>query len=153
MDLLLKLKMDECKDNKCPFLLGVKLGDFGSFPLVDSLLYRKLVGSLLYITHSRPDLDYAMFFVSRYMQEPHEIHWKAAKRILHCVQGTKHFGIHYATRSLRELVGLPYSDWDGDSIDKKFMLALHLKLSNYGLGRIRKGSCSMKNYTSTPQVI
>ena len=51
-DLLLNLKMVECKESKCPFLLGIKLGDFGSSPLVDSSLYRQLVGSLLYLTLS-----------------------------------------------------------------------------------------------------
>ena len=44
-DLLLKFKMAECKIAKCPFLSGVKRGDFGSSPLVDNSLYRQLVGS------------------------------------------------------------------------------------------------------------
>ena len=63
------------------------------------------------------------------MQEPHEIHWKDAKRILHYVQGTKHFEIHYASSSLLELVGFTNFDWVGDPIDRKstssyvFMLA------------------------------
>ena len=51
-DRLLKFKMVECKAAKCPFLLGIKLGEFGESPLVDSSLYRPLVGSLLYIIHS-----------------------------------------------------------------------------------------------------
>ena len=52
------------------------------------------------------------------MQENHEIHWKADKMILHYVQGTKHFWIHYAASSPLELVGFTDSDWDGDSIDR-----------------------------------
>ena len=51
-DLLLNLNMVECKESKFPFLSGVKLGEFGSSPLVDNSLYRQLVGSLLYLTHS-----------------------------------------------------------------------------------------------------
>ena len=39
-DLLLKFKMVECKATKCPFLLGIKLGEFGESPLVDNSLYR-----------------------------------------------------------------------------------------------------------------
>ena len=56
------------------------------------------------------------FFV-RYMKDYHEIHWKAAKRILHYVQGTKHFEIHYAATSPLELVGFTDSDCDRDSTD------------------------------------
>ena len=73
-NLLLNFKMDECKVTKCPFHLGLKLCDFCSFPLVDKSFYTQLVGTLLYLTHSRPDLDYVVGFVARYMQEPHDIH-------------------------------------------------------------------------------
>jgi hypothetical protein len=91
--------MTDCKSSPTPFLSGVKLEDGEETPLVDNTLYRQLVGSLLYLTHSRPDLSYAVGVVSRFMQEPHELHWKDAKRILRYVQGTITFGIHYATNS------------------------------------------------------
>ena len=69
--------------------------------------------------HSQHCLDYEVGVVARYIQEPHEIHWKDAKRILHYVQGTKHFGIHYVASSPIELVGFIDSDSAGDSIDRK----------------------------------
>jgi hypothetical protein len=77
--------MTDCKSAPTPFLSGVKLEDGGETPLVDSTLYRQLVGILLYLTHSRPDLSYEVGAVSRFMQESHELHWKAAKRILRYV--------------------------------------------------------------------
>eukprot|EP00253_Pinus_taeda_P032902 PITA_32902 len=78
-----------------------------------------LVGSLLYLTHSRPDLSYAVGAVSRYMQEPHELHWNAAKHILRYVQGTITYGIHYAANCSLNLIGFTDSDWAGDTIDRK----------------------------------
>ena len=66
-NMLLKFKMVECNAAKCPFLSRIKLGDFGASPLVDSSLYRQLVGSLMYLTHSRPDLDYAVGVAEIYM--------------------------------------------------------------------------------------
>jgi hypothetical protein len=84
-DLLERFHMTDCKSAPTPFLSGVKLEDGGETPLVDSTLYRQLVGSLLYLTHSRPDLSYAVGAVSRFMQEPHELHWKDAKHILQYV--------------------------------------------------------------------
>ena len=118
LDLLLKFNIAECKASKFPFLSGIKLGEIGDSPLVDSSLYRQLVGSLLYITHSRTDLAYVLSVVARYMQKPHYIHWKESNRILQYVQGTKNFGVHYVASSPLELVGFFDSDWDGDPNDR-----------------------------------
>ena len=74
--------MVECKEAKFPFLSGIKLGEFGDSPFVDCSLYRQLVGSLLYLTHTRPDLAYIISDIEMYMQKKHDIHWKEAKRII-----------------------------------------------------------------------
>jgi hypothetical protein len=105
-DLLERFHMTDCKSSPTPFLSGLKLEDGGETPMVDSTLYIKLVGNLLYLTHSRPDLSYAVGAVSKFMQEMHELHWKATKCILRYVQGTITFGIHYATDSTLDLMGL-----------------------------------------------
>jgi hypothetical protein len=76
------------KPSLSPFQSGVKLSATCTSPEVDATLYRQLVGSLLYLTHTRPDLSFAVGLVARYMQTPHESHWKATKRILRYVCGT-----------------------------------------------------------------
>ena len=86
---------------------------------MDCIIYRQLIGSLLYLTHSRPDICYAVNAISRYMQKPHDIHWKESKRILQYIQGTRTYNIDYATDFELELVGYTDSDWVGDSIDWK----------------------------------
>jgi hypothetical protein len=91
-DLLEIFYMIDCKSAPTPFLSGVRLEDGGDTPLVDNKLYKHLVGSLLYLTLSRPDLSYVVGAISRFMQEPHELHWKAAKRILRYVHGTTPLG-------------------------------------------------------------
>ena len=111
--------MTDCKSAPTPFLSGFKLKDGEETPLVDRTLYRKLVGSLLYLTHTRPDLSYAVGAVSKFMQEPHELHWKVAKCILRYVQRTITFEIHYAVYSTLDLIGFTDSDWVGDNIDCK----------------------------------
>jgi hypothetical protein len=84
-DLLERFHMTDCKSAPTPFLSGVKHEDGGETPLVDITLYRQLVGSLLYLTHSRPDLSYVVGTFSRFMHESHELHWKYAKCILRYV--------------------------------------------------------------------
>ena len=66
--------MEYCKPIPSPFQSGVKLFSTCTSPEVDATLYRQLVGHLLCLTHSRPDLSFAVGHVSRYMQTPHEIH-------------------------------------------------------------------------------
>jgi hypothetical protein len=81
-DLLEIFHMTDCKFSLTLFLSGVKLEDGGETPPVDNTLYRQLVGSMLYLTHSIPDLSNAVGTVSKFMQESHEIHCKDTKRIL-----------------------------------------------------------------------
>ena len=105
------------KPNKTPFLSGVKLEEAGS-PTVNNTLYRQLIGCLLYLTHTRPNISYVVSVASIYMDQPHEIHWRAAKRILNCVQGTRTHGIFYKAKSALDLIGFTDSDWAVDSTDR-----------------------------------
>jgi hypothetical protein len=102
--------MTDCKSALTPFLSGVKLEDGRETPLVYNTLSRQLVGSLLYLTHSRTDLSYLVGAISRFMQEPFELHWKVSNRILRYVQGTITFGIHYAIDSTLYLIRFTDSD-------------------------------------------
>ena len=85
LDFLNKFNMKYCKPSKTPFLSVVKLEEADSSPMVNNTLYRQLIGCLLYLTYTRPDISYALSVASRYMDQPHEIHWRAAKRILNFV--------------------------------------------------------------------
>ena len=70
------------------------------------------------MTHSRPDLSFAVGRVARYMQT-HESHWKAAKIILQYIRGTIQFGIHYSTGGEPLLVGFTDLYWVDDPDDRK----------------------------------
>ena len=87
--------MSDCKAASTPFLSSVRLEANCSTPLIDATLYRELVGSIIYLIHTCPNISCAIAMVSHFMQEPHELHWKVAKCILHYIQGTHTHGIHY----------------------------------------------------------
>ena len=74
--------MAECKASSFPFLSGINLEEGKNTPPMDCTIYRQLIGSLLYLTHSRPDLCNVLNVVSRYMQDPHVLQWEESKRIL-----------------------------------------------------------------------
>eukprot|EP00253_Pinus_taeda_P015456 PITA_15456 len=118
-DILRHFHMEDCKPAPSPFQSGVKLSASCTSPEVDATLYRQLVGKLLYLTHTRPDLSFVVGLVARFMQNPSESHWKAAKRILRYVRGTVQFGIHYSAKAAPLLVGFTDSDWAGDPDDRK----------------------------------
>jgi hypothetical protein len=81
-------------------------------------LYSRLIGSLLYLTHTWPDISFVVGIFARYMQTPHEIHWKATKRILQYVWGILQW-IHYSSGGTLLLVGFTDSDWADDTDDWK----------------------------------
>eukprot|EP00253_Pinus_taeda_P027048 PITA_27048 len=118
-DILRHFHMEDCTPAPSPFQSGVKLSVSCTSPEVDATLYGQLVGKLLYLTHTRPDLSFVVGLVARFMQNPRESHWKSPKRILRYVRGTVHFGIHYSAKAAPLLVGFTDSDWAGDPDDRK----------------------------------
>lgn len=91
--LLTKFKMDECKAAFVPLQQNRKFQVDGGLKYADATLYIQLVGSLIYLTTTRPDLAYAMSVLSYFMTRPHENHWIAVKGVLRYLQGTSNFGI------------------------------------------------------------
>ena len=65
---------------------------------VDQTKYRGLIGSLLYLTASRPEIMFAICLCARYQANPKESHFKAAKRILKYLKGTTNVGLWYPSR-------------------------------------------------------
>jgi hypothetical protein len=114
-----RFHMDDCKPTTSPFQFGVKISATCTSFEVDATLYRQLVGSLLYLNHTHPNLSFDVGLVSQYMQTPHESHWKVAKRILLYVRGTIHFRIHCSSGGTPLLVGFTNSEWVSDPDDRK----------------------------------
>ncbi|XP_074267354.1 secreted RxLR effector protein 161-like [Silene latifolia] len=78
--------------------------------------YRGIVGCLLYLTASRLDLMFSVSLLSRFMQNPSQLHYTAAKRVLRYIRGSTHLGLWYKPTQNSEFVGYTDSDWGG-SID------------------------------------
>ena len=116
-DLLACFHMSDCKPGPTPFQSGVKLNVECTTPFVDATLYPQLVGSLIYLTHNRPYVSFVVSIVSRSMQQPHEIHWQEANRILIYLQGALYYGVFYSSSATVLLSGYTDSNQEGDSYD------------------------------------
>ncbi|KAJ9536065.1 hypothetical protein OSB04_un000768 [Centaurea solstitialis] len=86
---------------------------------VDVTLYRGMIGSLLYLTASRPDIMYSTCLCARYQAEPKESHLTAVKRIFRYLKGTPNLGLWYSKDSRFDLTAYSDSDFAGCKIDRK----------------------------------
>ncbi|CAL2268488.1 unnamed protein product [Prunus armeniaca] len=118
-NLLKKFKMYGCKTVAAPLITNEKLRKEDGSSKANESVYRSLIGSLLYLTTTRPDIMYATSLLSRFMQNPSQIHYGAAKRILRYLQGTIDYGIWYKPITDPRLFGYTDSDWAGSVNDMK----------------------------------
>jgi hypothetical protein len=81
--------------------------------------YRTMIGSLLYLTASRPDIIFSIFLCARYQANPKESHLVALKRILKYVKCTLNFGLWYGRQTELNLIGFTDADFVGDKLDRK----------------------------------
>ncbi|KAJ0911130.1 putative RNA-directed DNA polymerase [Helianthus annuus] len=140
--LLSRFGMSNCNTEDTPVNYNEKLQLKDGADKVDGEMYRSLVGGLVYLTHTRPDLAYAVNLVSRYMHQPSKLHLGAAKRIIKYVAGTKNFGIWYKKVQEIALVGYCDSDWASCPDDRKSLLTYVFTLGNGAVAW-----CSKKQHT------
>ncbi|XP_039063695.1 secreted RxLR effector protein 161-like [Hibiscus syriacus] len=86
--------------------------------LEDETLFRQLVGSLFYLTITKPDISYSVRVIYQFMEKPRESHLIAAKRILHYVKSTLNFGLLYKHHASFSLTGFVDADWADDVNDR-----------------------------------
>ena len=107
--------MQECNSTHTPMEERLKLSRDSEAEEEDATLYRKLVGSLRYLVHTRPDLIFAVGYLSRFLQRPTAEHMAALKRVLRYVAGTINNGCFYRRGTGgAKLVGYSDSDYAGD---------------------------------------
>nr|GEX94852.1 putative extensin domain-containing protein [Tanacetum cinerariifolium] len=118
-DMLKKFKMFLCKLVTSPLVYRCKLSKDDGKKLVNPTQFRSIVGSLLYLTISRPDLAFATSFVSKFMGEPTSSHLGAAKRVLRYMKGSLDLGFMFERKKVGKLEGYAHSDWAGSIDDSK----------------------------------
>ncbi|XP_050896117.1 secreted RxLR effector protein 161-like [Lathyrus oleraceus] len=108
--------MEECKAVSTPMNQKEKLSKEDGVDKVDEGYYRSLIGCLMYLTATRPDILFAVSLLSRFMHCASEMHLKAARRVLRYIKGTVDYGVKFESCQNFKLCGFYDSDWTG-SID------------------------------------
>lgn len=124
-DLLIKFGLLSCKPAATPTNVGEKLQLNDGAEMDDAITFRSLVGGLIYLTHTRPDIAFSVGVISRFMQQPSKVHFGAAKRVLRYIAGTMDYGIWYSQVSNFRLCGFTDSDYAG-SLDDRRSISAHV---------------------------
>ncbi|GJY40128.1 retrovirus-related pol polyprotein from transposon TNT 1-94 [Tanacetum coccineum] len=91
--------------------------------LVNETSYKGMIGSLMYLTATRSDIQFSIVLCARYQSNPNESHLTAVKRILRCLKGTPTLGLYYPKCSGFDLKGYSNSDYASCNMDRKSTLA------------------------------
>jgi hypothetical protein len=117
--LLEKAGMEGCNSTQAPMEARCKLSKESKEKPVDATFYRSIIGSLRYLTHARPDITYAVGYLSRFMESPASDHLAAVKQLLRYIAGTLNFGCRYHYGDSATLVGFSDSDHAGNVDSRK----------------------------------
>ncbi|KAL4031293.1 hypothetical protein IC575_009569 [Cucumis melo] len=118
-DLLASSGITDSNTASTPLDLNVHLTPYDGVPLEDVSLYRQLVGSLIYLTVTHPDIAYVVHIVSQLMAAPRTIHFTVVLRILRYIKGTLGHGLQFSSQSPLILSGYSHADWAGDPTDRR----------------------------------
>ncbi|GKB01416.1 hypothetical protein Tco_0829460 [Tanacetum coccineum] len=117
--MLKKFGLKDSKPTKTPMSTEIKLTKDDEADSVDSSKYRGIIGSLLYLTASRPDIMFSVCLCARFQENPKTTHLEAIKCIFRYIRGTSHLGLWYPKATGIETVVYADSNHMGDYIDRK----------------------------------
>ncbi|GJZ60005.1 retrovirus-related pol polyprotein from transposon TNT 1-94 [Tanacetum coccineum] len=118
-EMLKKFGLEDSKPIKTPISTETKLTRDEEGESVDNTKYRGMIGSLLYLTASRPDIMFSVCLCARFQEDPKTSHLEAVKRIFRYIKGTMHLGLWYPKGSGIETIVYADSDHAGDYVDRK----------------------------------
>ncbi|CAM8975586.1 unnamed protein product [Rhodiola kirilowii] len=130
-EVLARFKMEQCNSVQNPIVPGSKLTKEDQNGFVNAREYKQMVGCLMYLAATRPDLMFIISLVSRFMQNPTTLHLAAIKRVLRrYIRGTIDWGICYKRGGSDELTAYSDSDYFGDQNSRRSTSGYALFLSN-----------------------
>ena len=100
-----------CKPAKTPMEVNLKLSKDEGELLHDAGMYRRLIGRLLFLTITRPDITYSVHRLSQFMSKPRQPHLKVAYRIIQYIKGTAGQGLFFPSNTSLHIKAFANADW------------------------------------------
>ncbi|CAL8168114.1 unnamed protein product [Prunus armeniaca] len=119
LDLLTDTGMLDCKPADTPILQNHHLGEYPDQVPTNKERYQGLVGRLIYLLHTRPDIAYAVSVVSQFIHSPSEDHMNAVLRILRYLKSAPAKGLMFSKHGHLNIDGYSDADWAGNVTDRK----------------------------------
>nr|GFA64356.1 copia protein [Tanacetum cinerariifolium] len=113
LEILNKYGMESCDPVGTPIEIKDNLDLDQNGTPIDAIKYRSMIGALMYLTSSRPDIVHATCLCARYQAKPTEKHLKEVKRIFRYLRGTVNMGLWYTKDSGFDLTGFSDDDYAG----------------------------------------
>ena len=118
-DLISRASITDSKIVDTPIEYNRLLNSHDGQPLSDVTIYRQLVGSLIYLTVTRPDISFAVHVVNQFMAAPRSPHYAAVLRILRYLKGTIFDGLNFSSHSSLTLQTYLDADWASDPTNRR----------------------------------
>ena len=119
LDLLADSNLTDCNPAPFPLSKGLHLSTKDVPKLPDPEVYRRIIGKLLYLNLTRPDISYAVQQLSQFLQEPAQPHYDAALHVLKYLKGTLNVGLFYKANTPIQLTAYSDADWGTCSFSAK----------------------------------
>jgi len=118
-NLLKETRKTACKPVSTPVDPNIKLGSAEEDNAVNKEMYQRLMGRLIYLTHTRPDIAFAVSLVSQFMHQPREAHLQATLRIVRYLKRTPGRGILFKRNKSVALEAYTDADYAGSIVDRR----------------------------------
>jgi hypothetical protein len=141
--ILKRFNMLEYKSMNTPIEAKLKLLVDTSSELIDAMLYRQIIGSLMYLTNTRPDICYAVNTLSQFLVEPRHVHLVVAKHVMRYLKGTLDCGLSYDGDHDFTLSGYTDSNWAGSVSNRKSTLGCCFSLGSAMISLKRRKQSSI----------
>ncbi|GAB2293311.1 hypothetical protein Dimus_038260 [Dionaea muscipula] len=130
LDLLKEAGMTATKPMALPLDANLKLIADQGAPLADPSSYRRVIGKLIYLTITRPDICYVVHILSQFMSKPTDIHMRAAKHLLRYLKSAPGQGIFFSKYSKLELKAFCDADWASCPMSRKSLTGYFIMLGD-----------------------